>query len=279
MIEAKGAGELSKLKTRLISACVGAVFVLAAIFSQPIVFHVALSAACCIMIHELLLTFGQTKKWQLVVMNYVFAAALLLVPFTRLTVQPVLVLYILVLLSCAVLCHSVIQLADVTRSLFMLVYAVLLPLHLTFIRMLDHGAVLIFLPFIGAWMPDTFAYFAGSLLGRHKLIPSVSPKKTVEGSIGAIVGAVLTFLLYGVIVSACFSYRVNYMWLVLLALICGVVAQLGDLAASVIKRECNIKDFGNLIPGHGGILDRTDSLLFVAPVIYYFLLIFEVVYK
>ncbi len=277
---------MSKLKTRLISACVGAVFVLGAIFSSPKNFHLVLAAACFIMLHELRRTFGQEKKWLLAFLQYAFGVMLLVIPFAQGTafetvfaLQPILTLYTLVLLSVAVVRHDSIKLTDVTRSLFMMIYAVLLPMHLTFIRLLEAGEALIFLPFLGAWMPDTFAYFAGSLFGRHKLIPSVSPKKTVEGSIGAVVGAVLMFLLYGYILSVGFDYQVNYLWLTLLALICGVVAQVGDLAASVIKRECDIKDFGNIIPGHGGVLDRTDSLLFVAPVIYYFLLLFEVVYK
>lgn len=275
---------MSKLKTRLISALVGAIFVLGVIFSTPIIFHVAVVATCFLVLYELHVTFKQETKWQLIVLDYVFAFVMLLSPLfkqdiQRETLMAFMALYVMLLLSLSVVWHESVKFTDVTRSFFMLTYAVLLPMHLTFIRAMDMGVVLIFLPFLGAWMPDTFAYFAGSLFGKHKLIPSISPNKTVEGSIGAIVGALLMFAVYGLVVSGCFGYRVNYPLLMLLAFLCGIIAQFGDLAASVIKRECNTKDFGNIIPGHGGILDRVDSLLFVAPVVYYFLLMFEVVYK
>ena len=142
---------------------------------------------------------------------------------------------------------------------------------------MQNGVVLLFIPFLGAWMPDTFAYFSGTLFGKHKLIPSVSPKKTVEGAIGAVVGCIISFLVYGLIVDYAAGLSVNYLTLAILAVLCGIIAQLGDLSASVIKREFGVKDFGNLIPGHGGIIDRIDSLIFVAPLVYYFLLYIPVI--
>lgn len=275
---------MSKLKVRLISALIGAVFVLGMIFSTPVIFHIAVAATCFLVLHELHVTFKQETKWQIVLLDYVFAAVLLMAPLVHFSFQSgtitfFLVIYLMLLLICSVIWHDRIKFTDVTRSFFMLIYAVLFPTHLTYIRMMDQGLVLVFLPFLGAWMPDTFAYFAGRLFGKHKLIPGVSPNKTVEGAVGAVFGAVLMFVVYGLVITGCFDFSVHYPALLGLALLCGVIAQFGDLAASVIKRECNMKDFGNLIPGHGGILDRVDSLLFIAPVVYYFLMIFEVVYK
>ena len=116
--------------------------------------------------------------------------------------------------------------------------------------------------FLSSWGCDTFAYCTGMLLGRHKLAPVLSPKKSVEGAIGGIAGAALLGVLYGVLTKGNIP---------IYALICAVGAaasQVGDLAASAVKRQHNIKDYGHLIPGHGGILDRFDSVIVTAPMIY-----------
>lgn len=124
------------------------------------------------------------------------------------------------------------------------------------------------LPFILSFVCDTFAYFAGRAFGKHKLAPKVSPKKTVEGSIGGLVGNVLCGLLFVWVMERFFGgAAMGYGPMALLALLCGVVAQIGDLSFSLIKREFGIKDYGHLFLAHGGVLDRFDSVLFVAPVI------------
>lgn len=119
--------------------------------------------------------------------------------------------------------------------------------------------------FIGAWVTDTFAYFSGFFFGKHKLIPSVSPKKTVEGAVG---GSLATTVAFGVY--AWFMTKSIAMTVVFLAvgLIASIVSQLGDLAASLVKRHWGIKDYGNLFPGHGGVLDRFDSILAVSVFLY-----------
>ena len=121
------------------------------------------------------------------------------------------------------------------------------------------------------------AFAVGMKFGRNKLIPSVSPKKTVEGALGGLAGSVLFNLIFGLVCDFGFGRTVSYFALVMLALIAGVMSQLGDLAASCIKRERGIKDYSSLLPGHGGVLDRFDSVLFVAPVVYYFVIIFNVI--
>lgn len=129
-----------------------------------------------------------------------------------------------------------------------------------------HRAYLL-LPFILSFACDTFAYFAGLTLGKHKLAPKVSPKKTVEGSIGGILGNVVCGLLFAFVMDRWFGGSIGYGPMVVLALLCGVVAQVGDLSFSLIKREFGIKDYGHLFLEHGGVLDRFDSVLFVTPVI------------
>ncbi|MBQ2695960.1 MAG: phosphatidate cytidylyltransferase [Clostridia bacterium] len=275
---------MSKLRARVTSGLIGAALVLIVVFSSAEVFHAAIAIACFIALYELHRTFDQQKKWQIVIINYLFALIFLLTPLFSSVSQKELITflfvsYLMILLICSVLFHDTVKFSDVSRSFFSLAYSVLLPLHLIYIRNMNDGLALVFLVFIGAWMPDIFAYFSGCLLGKHKLIPNVSPNKTIEGAVGAVVGAVAMFALYGFILSFFFHYTVNYWILLFLSLLCGVASQFGDLAASVIKRETGKKDFGNLIPGHGGIIDRMDSLIFIAPLTYYFLLFFEVICK
>ncbi|WP_298029879.1 phosphatidate cytidylyltransferase [uncultured Dysosmobacter sp.] len=129
-----------------------------------------------------------------------------------------------------------------------------------------HRAYLL-LPFILSFACDTFAYFAGRAFGKHKLAPKVSPKKTIEGSIGGMAGNVVCGLLFAFVVDRGFGGSIGYVPMVLLALLCGVVAQMGDLSFSLIKREYGIKDYGRLFLEHGGVLDRFDSVLFVTPLI------------
>lgn len=130
------------------------------------------------------------------------------------------------------------------------------------------GRAYLLLPFILSFACDTFAFFAGLTLGKHKLAPKVSPKKTVEGSVGGLLGNVLCGLLFVWVMDRFFGgSAVGYGPMALLALLCGIVAQIGDLSFSLIKREFGIKDYGHLFLAHGGVLDRFDSVLFVAPVV------------
>lgn len=132
------------------------------------------------------------------------------------------------------------------------------------------GVFLIVYLLFCAWIGDSGAYFVGTFLGKHKLCPEISPKKTVEGMIGGIatVGIAVTVqcLVYNLLLSS--TLKMNYAVIIPIGMVASVVGVLGDLSASVIKRQYNVKDFGNLMPGHGGILDRFDSVLFVAPFIY-----------
>lgn len=139
------------------------------------------------------------------------------------------------------------------------------------IRELPNGLCLVFLVFLSSWISDTCAYLVGVTLGKHKLTPKLSPKKTIEGCIGGIAGSALLGALYGWVLAAHLQEAFGNPVLGC-AIVCGfgaVISQIGDLAASGIKRNYDVKDYGNLIPGHGGILDRFDSVIFVAPAIYF----------
>lgn len=130
--------------------------------------------------------------------------------------------------------------------------------------------------FLCAWMSDTGAYFSGTFFGKHKLIPHVSPKKTVEGAVGGVIVCILSCLLYLFILSKFIEVTyIGYISAAIMGAIASVMSQFGDLAASAIKRDFEVKDYGNILPGHGGFMDRFDSVMFIAPFIYYFLTLIQ----
>lgn len=137
---------------------------------------------------------------------------------------------------------------------------------------LNNGRNLVLIPFISAWCADAGAYFIGSKFGKHKLAPSISPKKSVEGAFGGVAGGILGMLIYGIILHFC-KTDVPWIAFIVIGFLGSFFGLLGDLFLSYIKRDCKIKDFGNFLPGHGGVLDRFDSVLFVVPVCYYLFLI------
>lgn len=151
------------------------------------------------------------------------------------------------------------------------------PLMLSYIyqcRILDGGIYLVWLVFLCSWGCDTCAYLAGITMGRHKMAPVLSPKKSIEGAIGGVIGAILLGMLFGFVFEAHLPFVAP---MTACGVICGVgslISMIGDLAASAIKRNHQVKDYGRLIPGHGGILDRFDSVIFTAPIIYYTVLFF-----
>ncbi len=146
-----------------------------------------------------------------------------------------------------------------------LVYLPFLLGHLVLLRQLSQGREWIFLTLIVIMSCDSFAYFVGRKLGKNKLYPAVSPNKSIEGALGGLFGSILAVL----IVKATFLPQIGFFGAIFIGLVLGVMGQLGDLFESLLKRACQVKDSGTMIPGHGGILDRLDSLLFAFPIIYY----------
>ncbi len=161
------------------------------------------------------------------------------------------------------------NITEISITLLGIVYIPFLFSHLLFIEKLKYGNIILWLPFLTAWFTDTFAYFVGVYMGRTKLCPKISPKKTVEGFFGGIVGSVVLSVVSGLIINS-FGVDIKIIHFMVAGFLCAIASVLGDLAASYIKRFTGIKDFGNIIPGHGGILDRFDSILFTIPVIYYY---------
>lgn len=141
------------------------------------------------------------------------------------------------------------------------------------------GSAFVFIPFVLAFMSDTGAYFVGLKFGKHKLAPVISPKKTIEGVVGGVLGAMVGMMIYCLFLEAFFGFDANYLYGLIYAAIGSLVGVFGDLCFSVIKRQVGIKDYGNLIPGHGGILDRFDSMMIVGPVAEILLLLLPVAVK
>lgn len=161
------------------------------------------------------------------------------------------------------------NIVDVAISMFGIIYIVGFIVFIPLIRSLDYGKFYIWYVVFSAWGTDTFAYFVGVTLGKHKFT-KISPKKTIEGSIGGIIGSTIVCLIYTYCINNFAGLNLNYMYIIVMSIVLSMFSQVGDLSASSIKRYTQIKDFGNLIPGHGGLLDRIDSLIFIAPLVYLF---------
>lgn len=176
-------------------------------------------------------------------------------------------LYVTALFAVAMASNYTVTMEKMGGSFFL---TALIPYFLSsFLRLraLPEWRAYILLPFVVAWLSDAFALFAGMAFGKHKLAPQLSPKKTVEGAVGGFVGSVVCCLIYGAVMQFGFQLQVSYGIFALYGALGSIVSQIGDLSFSYIKRQYGLKDFGNIFPGHGGVLDRFDSVIFCAPLI------------
>ncbi len=179
-----------------------------------------------------------------------------------------LVATLMVMMACYVIVYPKYRSDQMTMLFFGLIYVTVMLSFVFKVRFLANGILFVWLIFIGAWGSDTCAYCVGKLCGKHKLPSKLSPNKTIEGCVGGIAGAALIGFLFAM----AFFKNTDYWWqFALIGGVSSVISQIGDLTASAIKRNAGIKDYSNLIPGHGGILDRFDSIIFIAPVVYYLL--------
>ena len=156
---------------------------------------------------------------------------------------------------------------DIAYTFIGIFYVVFFIMFIAFIDGMPNGKILIWYAIFAAWGTDIFAYFIGKHFGKHKF-SKVSPKKSIEGCIGGTIGAVILMLIYTYVANTYWGMNYSYLFITGIGIILSLVGQIGDFAASSIKRFVDIKDFSNLIPGHGGMLDRIDSLIFLAPFAY-----------
>lgn len=265
------------MRTRIITAIVAiTVFIAVVYFLPPVCFTLAVSVVCAVAAFELTGRNGIVNLKPLTVVSCVFAFGtpiLVSVPeFER---------YMFAYLFAATAACFVVWLlnygkADLVMVLTSLFSGAMLPLMFSLIvriYALENGKVLMLLPFLAAWMTDTGAYFTGVFFGNHKLCEKISPKKTVEGAIGGIAACIIALVAFAYFL----KLPVNYISFGAGALVLSLLAQAGDLSFSIIKREYNIKDYGNIMPGHGGVLDRFDSTMFTVPATYILLMIIGII--
>lgn len=276
------------MKTRIITALVAfAIFLPVVIFSATPFYGLAMAILAAVGCFEMLKCLGTLKIYPLSVPSLVIST---LSPIMARTVYDLdiginntdvfialILIYILWVFAVTVFWHKNVTVEQAAMTFMTTVYITLGFTAMVYVRDYDlfHGRWLYFVIFLGAWMTDIFAYFCGRAFGKHKLSPEISPKKTIEGSIGGVLFCILFVMLYGFVISRLTDYEPNYALLAGCGAVSSIVSQIGDLAMSAIKRRYGIKDYGKVFPGHGGVLDRFDSCIAVAISIFALLHIVE----
>lgn len=273
---------------RLLSAAIAIpIGLVVVILNNELVYYIAMTLLSVMAVYELFMATKYLKNKLLSALSLVFVA---IIPFVywidalRQHVKLFYLCFIILLAFTMIIKHERVKFEQVALVSFISLAIPLALNTLSFIRtnFPQHAMFYIVYIMLSVWVGDAGAYFVGTFLGKHKMCPKISPKKTWEGFVGGIVTtgvvAFISCFVYELIDSAInngvHTFSVNYPYLVGLSLVLSVLGVLGDLSASLIKRECSVKDFGNILPGHGGVLDRFDSVLFAAPFAYMLFQIF-----
>lgn len=261
------------MKTRIITAVVMiAVFLPFLCYSHTHAFTVCFTLLAIIATYEMLGCIGLRKQPAIAIFSYLYSGSSVVLSrviedtekFLMFMLFSTLV-YVFIVIACSLFSRGNIPI-DLTGELFMMMFYIAVTFScILLVRDSANGAYLYLLVFLGAWITDSGAYFTGIAIGKHKLIPDVSPKKTVEGAVGGVVFCVAVMALYAFGVGKFFGLVPSYPAFIVCGLILSVVSMIGDLVMSLLKRKHGIKDYGILFPGHGGVLDRFDSVLACAP--------------
>lgn len=261
---------------RTITAVIGvALLVVACIYSHTIAFPILIGLMALLGVYEMLGCVGMRKNFIVSLCLYVLCVVVVILTQTIESHSLYITAYsgflfciMLILLTVSVFSEGKVPVDKVCVAFTTCAYIITGFISIIQLRSMKHGAIIYLLVFIAPWVTDTFAYFCGRLFGRHKLIPSVSPKKTVEGSIGGTVFCILGCVLYRFILQWMGNEGLPQIWIfAVLGFIVSIVSQIGDLMFSLIKRRYGIKDYGIIFPGHGGVLDRFDSVIATAPLL------------
>lgn len=261
-------------KQRLMSGIVLVMILAAVLYLGGIPTFLMTAVVSLVGYYELLKVF-RVEKSALGVIGYTVSIIyyVLLMVEMETFILPLSLILMIALLMVYVLTFPKYHFNQVAAGFFGFFYVTVMLSYVYQIRTISSGGIYVVLLFLSSWGNDTLAYCAGRLFGKHKMSPKLSPKKTIEGAVGGVLGAGLLGFLYSLIAKNFVLTDLNLG--LIFAVICMVgalISIIGDLAASAIKRNYDIKDYGTLIPGHGGILDRFDSVIFIAPIIYYFLI-------
>ncbi|MDD6194491.1 MAG: phosphatidate cytidylyltransferase [Lachnospiraceae bacterium] len=258
-------------KTRLLSGIVLVIIALAVIITGGDLLLGVIAAISVIGMFELYRVFKMEKTVAAVIS---YAVALIYYLNLRLNFLPDMMMlaigFLILLLAVYVFTYPKYKADQIMAAFFGLFYVAVMLSFIYQTRMLDAGKYLVWLIFLCSWGSDTCAYCVGVLFGKHKMSPILSPKKSIEGAVGGVVGAALLTALYGYIFKSQMDIQLTEVWMLAgVSAIGALISMVGDLAASAIKRNYDIKDYGKLIPGHGGILDRFDSVIITAPIIFF----------
>lgn len=250
------------MKTRIISGLLGSIILLLTVITGGIVLKFGVLVISLIGIKEFIQAFKHIEI-KITKYLYLYAISLFIISiFGSFQIINFTIIINFLILMFIYVFNKDYNIYEIALSLLCSIY---IPYSLVHISFLSEN-ILVWLIFIIAFATDTFAYFTGRLIGKRKLAPILSPKKTIEGAVGGLLGSIITTLIF-----VKFIGMTNIYIYILLALICSIASIIGDLSASKIKRYIKIKDYGNIMPGHGGILDRFDSILFIAPLVFYFI--------
>lgn len=271
------------MKTRIISGIVFAVIgILILVINNPIVYTIVITLLALIAMHEYCKAFKNTNIRPISWIGYIsclsiifYGNALLPMNTKIMCLKIFLPIAVIGTFAYIILTNLKRTIVDIAVTFFGILYIPVLFIFLKIILTMPGKGIIYFVyVIIAAFVSDTAAYFIGSKFGKTKLCPDISPKKSVEGAIAGIVAVVIAFGIYTLIINTYFNINLPIILMLFAGIITSIAGQFGDLSASAIKRYCKVKDFGKLIPGHGGVLDRFDSILFVAPIIYAFLNIY-----
>lgn len=265
------------MKTRIITAIVAfSLLVPVLIFSDTVALPIAVAFFAILAVWEIANSLGMRKKWYYTVPSVLYALLVSLltadfwyrgIVFYLALLFVVTFIYMMIVFVATVFANGKEAFSSAAQLIVGTAYATVGLASVVLLRGMENGQVLFLLPLLGAWLTDIGAYFVGVFFGKHKLCPAISPKKTVEGSVGGLIFGAAAFAVYGLVLHLAFDMSPNYLMLVGAGLLVSFVSQMGDLTASLLKREHGVKDFGNIFPGHGGVMDRVDSLIVVAPLL------------
>lgn len=269
---------LQRLWTSLI--ILGIFLFLFAISAFSPFFEIAIAALICVCIWEVLTCTGCATKKKLLIPSLIYGAAVPLSFLARDLLYPgrspyygVIIISFVYLVSLFIMLMANFEetkFSEATVAMFVTFVITCFLTNIIFIRRIEnHGFFFMVLCIVcSAWCTDIFAYLTGILIGKHRPFPHISPKKSIEGCIGGAVFSIAVYFLFCFIYQKYTGVSINWMLVLIYSLCCTVISQVGDLSFSYIKRSYGIKDFGKILPGHGGILDRMDSLIFIAPMFY-----------
>jgi len=266
------------LKRVLTGAALVIIIAVLFVFSDTLIFPIVLGFCSVMGVNEMLGCIGARKNIILSACMYALALAATVLACTMTSHSLFITVYaatlfmlLLIVFGCSVFSHGAIPFEKSCIAFTTCAFVITGFMSLVLLRDLAIGKFIFLLAFVGPWFTDTFAYFTGYFFGKHKLIPDVSPKKTIEGSVGGTLFCIIGCAIYGYVIKQNFLSDVPPVWaFAFLGLILAIVSQVGDLIFSLIKRKYNIKDYGFIFPGHGGILDRFDSIIATAPLLLIF---------